>query len=129
MKKIILAIDFDGVIHGYSKGWQDGTIYDPPKENTKWAMDHLKRLGYELVIFSTRNYDRTVDGIQQKNQIEEIRNYLNKYNIPYDRIHTDAGKPLCKLFLDDNAIRFDNWTQSIIDITRFVPITENFGGT
>jgi len=27
-----VAIDFDGVVHGNSKGFHDGTVYDPPNE-------------------------------------------------------------------------------------------------
>jgi len=25
-----VALDFDGVVHPYTKGWHDGTCYDPP---------------------------------------------------------------------------------------------------
>lgn len=104
-----LAIDFDGVIHGYSKGWQDGSIYDKPKPGAKEALQEFLDNGWEVVIWSTRCNDRTVNGVSQNNQISEMVDWLAKYQIPYSRIHCSEGKPLCKLFIDDNAYRFISW--------------------
>ena len=43
-----IAVDFDGVIHGYSKGWHDGTIYDPPVPG---AIDALCELMLDYAVF------------------------------------------------------------------------------
>ena len=50
-----IAIDFDGVIHAYSKGWQDGSIYDEPVKDSIKAINLLFDVGYNVFIFSTRN--------------------------------------------------------------------------
>ncbi|MEO0641374.1 MAG: hypothetical protein AAFY70_16695 [Bacteroidota bacterium] len=50
-----IAIDFDGVLHLYSKGWNGGEIYDPPVPGAKEAMQKLKAQGHTLYIFSTRS--------------------------------------------------------------------------
>lgn len=113
MKKTI-AVDFDGVIHGYSKGWQDGSIYDPPKDGAKESLFHLQNLGYEIVIYSTRNHDRVINGELQKGQPSEVAKYLTRYDIPFDRIHVEEGKPFCMMFIDDNAVRFDgSWVSTM----------------
>lgn len=49
-----LLIDFDGVIHKYSKGWHDGSIYDGAVEGALDKLQMLHDAGFELVIFSTR---------------------------------------------------------------------------
>lgn len=43
-----IAVDFDGVIHAYSKGWQDGTIYDEPIPG---AFDGLRTLMHHGPVF------------------------------------------------------------------------------
>ena len=115
-----IAVDFDGVIHKYSKGWHDGSIYDLPTNGCKDALKKLKDNRYKIIIFTTRAYDRVVNGKFQKNQVEEIKNYLTKNEIPFDKIYTDDGKPLCKFFIDDNALRFEgDWEKILIDIKRY----------
>lgn len=54
-----IAVDFDGVIHGYSRGWQDGSIYDPPLPG---AIDGLRALMDQdaVFIFTTREPEQVM---------------------------------------------------------------------
>lgn len=48
-----VAVDFDGVIHLYSRGWFDGTIYDPPVPFALEALTEL-RTNYAVFVHTTR---------------------------------------------------------------------------
>ena len=55
-KESTLAIDFDGVIHKYSKGFQGlENAYDPPREGTEEALKEFISRGYRLIIVSSRH--------------------------------------------------------------------------
>ncbi len=113
-----IAIDFDRVIHAYSKKWHDGTIYDDPISKTRESLIVLSQK-FRIVIYSVRNYDCIIKGQKQKNQVEEMKQWLAKHSIPYDEIHTDPSKPICKLFIDDHGYRFEgDWTKTLEDIEK-----------
>lgn len=114
-----IAIDFDGVLHGYSKGWHDGTIYDPPVPGTAEAMRKLKEQGHTLYIFSTRTnpvFKKKEDAVDQKKNMED---WLKSHEIPFDKVWT-FGKPMADLFIDDRAIGFNgNWEQTLKEVSTF----------
>jgi len=113
-----IAIDFDGVIHSYSRGWQGGEIYDPPVEGTREALTELRARGWKIYIFSTRT-----NKIYHKNdhppQEERMKTYLEEHGIPYDKIWS-FGKPMADIYLDDRALNFrGKWVDSLQEIEQF----------
>lgn len=110
MKKKTVVFDFDGVIHKYSKGWQDGSIYDVPNEGIKETIEKLRQNNYEVVIVSTRC--STEEGRQA------IMNYLFNYGIVVDKVCKE--KPPAIVYIDDRAICYDPKMTTLYEcITNF----------
>lgn len=105
-----IAFDFDGVIHRYSRGWQDGNIYDHPTKGIDEVISKLRKNGYKVVIYSTRG--------ATKKGIREIKDWLEKYNIVVDDICSE--KPIASMYVDDRAIPFNGNCETLLkDIDRF----------
>lgn len=110
--KKTLAIDFDGVIHKYSKKYYDGTIYDKPIKNAKKALKKLAKL-YKIVIFTTRlnpcfdevNKEKGVN--VRKDILEWLKKNEFKKNIHWHELTNN--KPAAIAYIDDRGIRFTNW--------------------
>lgn len=110
-----ICIDLDGVIHRYSKNFDDGSMYDIPNHGSKEAIDELKKY-FNIIIFTAR-ISPTFHGKEGvKNQLENIKKWLKKYNIYYDKITCE--KIPASFYIDDNAIRFSNWDNTLQLISK-----------
>lgn len=101
MTKRTIALDFDGVLHAYSKGWQDGTIYDPPMPGAVNACKALAE-NFELIVFTTRE------------NLLAVSAWLYEHKFP--AITVTNRKPLAVVYIDDRALRFISWAQTLLDL-------------
>ena len=101
-----VLVDFDGVIHAYSRGWSDGTAYDSPLPGAKEALQAMVDHGYEVVIFSTRSSG-------------QILEWLRLHGFPRYRV-TDQKLPAIAI-IDDRAIHFVDWVGAITELARRYP--------
>lgn len=132
-----LCIDFDGVVHQYSKGWKGvEVVYDPPVDGAIPAMYKLLNNGFTLAIHSARS--------SQSGGIEAMRTWLKRWDVKYrreivklthlpvkdlhplliDKITFPQNKPAAKMYLDDRAMRFDgpeSWSKVAGVLTDFKP--------
>ena len=112
-----ISIDFDGVIHNDNLGWHDGTIYGNPIDGALEAVKLLAK-DYKLVLFTAKaKPDRPlVDG---KTGAELIWEWLEKYEIKECFSEITSEKPRCLFYIDDKAIRFNNWKDALSDVENF----------
>jgi len=135
--KPIICIDFDGVIHSYENGWQDGEIYGIVIPGFFEWLDRAKD-HFQCVVYSSRS--KADDGVAKMQQwianewmrivVNDRTNQkladLSSYSWhPLDSLEFAFTKPAAFLTIDDRCIRFTgDWTESNLapeNLKRYVP--------
>jgi hypothetical protein len=98
-----LAVDFDGVIHGYSKGWCGGKCYDQPMEGCAEALRRLSTK-YEMTVFTARH------------DLDAVRAYLVVHHLSHFFKDVTNRKPVAAVYLDDRGMHFASWEQALSEL-------------
>jgi hypothetical protein len=116
----VLCINFDGVIHSYTSGWQGpGVISDPPVEGAFEALrQYMKK--YDVCILSVRNgYPEGIVAMKQ---------WFKKHGWPQDILGNPQGiefalkKPdKTHLIIDDRAYTFRGKWPTLKEVDEFTP--------
>jgi len=111
MKKKKLCIDFDDTICNRENS---------PIAGAKEILSKFKEDGYRILIGSSR-MDTKLWGDQVHFRVKEIRDWLEKHDIPYDDIV--SYKPPADLYIDDKGYHFGgNWNTTYEDVKKIVPL-------
>jgi hypothetical protein len=125
MGKPILCVDFDGVIHSYTNGWQGADVVtDPPVDGALnwlwWATEW-----FEVQIYSSRTGQTGgIDAMQawlERHAEEEFGKENTKRFM--DAMIFPLVKPAAFLTIDDRAICFQgDWSALVpAELVKFKP--------
>ena len=98
-----VAVDFDGVLSKYD-GWKGNNIFGKPIPEMVKTIRQLKKEGYYIIIFTTRQ-DTTA-----------LRKWLKDNKVPYDDINKNryqylfegsSCKPFWHCYIGDRAVHFE----------------------
>lgn len=104
MRKPIVCLDFDGVVHSYTSGWQGATrIPDPPTDGFfEWLEAAVER--FTVVIFSARSHmpgGRHAMQAWLHDQWRAVRG-----DAPLPLVGFPEHKPPAAVTIDDRALTF-----------------------
>lgn len=113
-----VAIDFDGVIHNFDKGWHDGTCYGEPLPGSINAIKSLSKK-YNIIIF-TAKAKKNRPLVNGKTGVELVKEWLEKYGLIDFVSEITSEKPRAKIYIDDNGYRFESWEKTLNDIEEIL---------
>ena len=115
----IVAVDFDGVINPYTKGWQGKSVFEKPSNACHQELKKLKEAGWIICINTCRSEEAN------------LKVYLLEHKIPFDHINysprndiqgLSGTKLAADVYIDDKNITFDgNWNNMAERVMAFKP--------
>lgn len=114
-----IALDFDGCVHAYSRGWQDGSIYDDPMPGALDALNELMKR--DAVFIHTSRDPQSVAlwiveklGITSTWEMEGARPH--EFWNDRGRLLVTNRKLPAKVYIDDRGLRFESWEQTMASL-------------
>ena len=109
-----IAIDFDGVIHNFNKGFHDGTCYGEPLPGSLEALRELSKK-YNIIIFTAKaKPSRPL--VNNKTGTELVVEWLTKYGVMQFVKEVTSEKPRAQIYVDDKGYHFTNWDKTLKDL-------------
>lgn len=124
MSKPVLCLDFDGVCHSYTSGWQGADVISDDPVNGLFEFLEQAAKHFDIHIFSGRSH--------RPGGIAAMRKWFEIHR----RVWLDAGglsqwddlplyfpvvKPHVFVMLDDRALPFDGVWPNVDDLRSFKP--------
>lgn len=126
-----IGVDFDGVIHAYSRGWLDGTIYDEPLPGAFDSIHLMQLAGHAVFVFTCRDTLQVQAWLAErapaqlgKILADPFPDYLTHKSGP-TRFWNDTTNLLvtnrklpAKVYIDDRAVRHTDWLLTQAELER-----------
>lgn len=112
-----VAVDFDGVIHAYRRGWADGSIYDEPVPGAFEALEALMSRA-AVFVHTTREPATVVAWLARRGVHAVTEAQVGRVEFWNDRTRllvTDRKLPALA-YVDDRAVRFVDWDQALAEV-------------
>jgi len=123
-----VCVDLDGVITDFMN-CKEGCDYSgyperyhvlkrdrcPVNKDAKRALSMIKKMGFTILIQTSR--------IEAERLATE--KWLDKHKIPYDGLV--MNKPCAFCYIDDLAVRFESWEDTIADLFKMLVFGEEDG--
>lgn len=112
---MIYFVDFDGTICPGGS-----TDYGVPSKDCIEVLTRIKQCNNQIFIYSCRANDKCV--YDKEACIEDMVEYLEKHQIPYDGIVHD--KPFCNYFIDDRNVGTPLDKEGNVDWAKLKPFID-----
>ena len=124
IRKPILCLDFDGVVHSYTSGWKGvDKIPDPPVEGVFEFILMASTL-FEIKIFSSRSAQREGRVAMENWFIHYGTLWDEKNQIvegEYPKVDFPEHKPAAFISIDDRVVLFKGEWPNVFDLRKFKP--------